>query len=111
MKDSVEDERRGRQRFLLKIPAELRTTEMSSDVQRGLYTRDISSQGAFLLTQNHLPEGEHVRLRFFLSIQALKDIVGEDRRITIDVGGRVIRSERKGLAVLFDPEYEMATVS
>jgi hypothetical protein len=90
---------------------ELRDTSQSPAVRHELYTRDISSQGAFFLTSNPFPEGSYLRLKLFLYIQALQDLLDDDSEVGVDISGRVIRTENEGMAVLFDPGYEISTLS
>jgi hypothetical protein len=96
------EERRTLQRFTLRLQAilkELRDRESSVE----LFTRDISSDGAFLLTDSPLPLDSDVEVTLFLP-------AGEIRKSKIRVDGRVVRAEREGIAVRFDSRYSFTPV-
>ena len=103
------DERRKIERFDLRAPAKLEVESKRPDrnVLR-LTTRDISSNGAFLYTNQPLPLGSPVRLEFLLSIDFLHRVVGEGRTTRVKVRGNVVRLDEDGIAVAFDSKYTMA---
>ena len=88
-----EKEKREVQRFDLRLHTvlqELRNRAQGSE----LYTRDISSDGAYLCTDRPLPIDTPVELTFYLPVQ-------QQIRSKIQTNGRVIRSEEDGIAVRF----------
>ena len=72
-----------------------------------LLTRNISSEGAYLTTNNPLPVGTNMDLNFFLSQQGLsKD--SKDKKIKIWTRGKVIRTEEGGMAVRFEEQSKVS---
>ena len=103
MNDTVEQqEKREVQRFDLKLHTLLTELETRAD-QVELYTRDISSDGAYLCMEHPLPLDTSVELTFFLPVR---------RRIRskIQTNGRIIRSEDQGVAVRFESHYQIVSV-
>ena len=90
-------DRRGLQRFNLRLEAILQELRDRAEGLE-LYTRDISSDGAFLYTDHPLPLDSSVELTLMLP-------VGEVSKSKIKVDGRVIRAEQDGIAVRFDSRY------
>ncbi len=76
-----------------------------------LNTRDISADGAFLITPVSLIPGTGVRLEILLTVDRLHELVGDSDQITVNVVGTVIRSEMEGMAVSFHDAYEIRTYS
>lgn len=102
------EERRTLQRFDLQAP-----TRVEVELEGGkrdvlsLATRDISSAGAFIATNQPLTAGMHVRLEMLLSLDMLKRFVGEGGKAKVRVKGKVIRSDSNGMAILFDSKYKI----
>ena len=99
---TVELEKREVQRFDLRLHTVLQELENRAG-QLELYTRDISSDGAFLCMDNPLPPDTSVELTFFLPVR--KKI-----RSKIQTNGRVIRSDKDGMAVRFEANYQIHAV-
>ncbi len=106
-----EVERRKLPRFALRALAVLRTLQQSERRTLQLYTRDISSGGAFFSTDTPLLPGTAVIVTLFLFITALRERYGHPPTVRITVQGRVVRSSREGMAVVFDGDYEVSGVS
>jgi hypothetical protein len=103
MRDSTEEqEKREVQRFDLRLHTVLEELENRAN-QVELFTRDISSDGAYLCMENPLPLDTSVELTFFLPVR---------RRIRskIQTNGRVIRSEKEGMAVRFEANYQILSI-
>lgn len=103
MNDMIQqEEKRGVQRFDLKLHTVLNELEQRVD-QLELYTRDISSDGAYLCMENPLPLHTSVELTFFLPVR---------RRIRskIQTNGRIIRSDSQGVAVRFESGYQIVSI-
>jgi hypothetical protein len=98
----VQQEKRGVQRFDLKLHTLLTELEDRAD-QIELYTRDISSDGAFLCMENPLPLDTPVQLTFFLPVR-------RQIRSKIQTNGRIVRSESQGVAVRFESNYQIVTI-
>ena len=100
--DRETQDRRMLQRFNLRLQAVLKELHERERALE-LYTRDISSDGAFLYTDSHLPVDSSVELTLFLP-------PGEVKKSKIIVDGKVIRTEPNGIAVRFDPRYDLSPV-
>jgi hypothetical protein len=98
----VTQEKRGLQRFDLRLYTvleELRNREN----QLELYTRDISSDGAYICTEEPLALETPVELTFFLPVK-------QKIRSKIQTNGKVVRSEKDGIAVRFHSNYQILSV-
>ncbi len=73
-----------------------------------LFTRDISSEGAFFPVEAPLPAGEKVKISLSLSIPSLGRTGDPPRKAVITTKGRVIRSTPQGMAVAFEGRYSIA---
>ena len=99
-------ERRHIARFELKVLARLilyasgRKKEMLQ-----LYTKNICTGGAFLETNSYVPEGTNVQMDFVLPINKIIELIGASSYVKIN--GKVVRSEEKGIAIMFDKDYEI----
>jgi hypothetical protein len=99
---SAGQDRRGIGRFNLKLRSliqELRERERILE----LYTRDVSSDGAFFLTDDPPPVDTNLSLTLFLP-------AGPTPKGKINVDGKVIRTEQNGMAVRFNPNYTLVAV-
>jgi hypothetical protein len=75
----------------------------------GLFTRDVSSKGAFILTPEPLPVGANVNLELKLTINGLPDYHDDEQNVKLRFRGKVVRACTEGMAVMFsrrihDPE-------
>jgi hypothetical protein len=110
MEDHPDGERRQLQRFLLKAPAIVKTAVENQDMVSELFTRDISSGGAFFQTDNPLPAGSSVEITLFLLTSAFRAWRGRPYKVKITTGGTVVRTEDEGMAVAFSEQYRMVPV-
>ena len=94
--------RRGIERFDLQVPGLIHKKEDGADEIK-LYTRDISSNGAFFLTENPLQTDTDLKMTFYLP-------VGQSLQSKLDTMGTVIRSESDGMAVQFTSKYRISEV-
>jgi len=109
---SRREERRRLERFDLQAPTRI-VIRMDSG-RRGvlsLMTRNVSSMGAFVNTAQPLPEGMPVKLELLLSAGLLKRLLGEGEKARIRVRGKVIRSDREGMAIEFDTRYKFVAAN
>ena len=97
-----EQEQRSLQRFDLRLYTVLEELENRTN-QLELYTRDISSDGAYICTEDPLPLDTPVELTFFLPVK-------QKIRSKIQTNGKVVRSEREGIAVRFQSNYQILSV-
>ena len=93
-------DRRGLHRFNLRLHAVLQEFRDRAEAME-LYTRDISSDGAFLLSDSPLPLDSTVKLTLFLP-------PGQEKKSKIRVDGKVVRAEHEGFAVRFESKYSLS---
>ena len=67
-------------------------------------TSDISSAGAFFLTDNPLAEGTKVDVEFLLPVADIQSREKHSNSIVVS-SGFVVRTEKEGMAVCFDMSY------
>jgi hypothetical protein len=98
----LQQDKRRVQRFDLRLHTLLQEQE---NQQKGLeiYTRNISSDGAYLCMEQPLPLDTPVELTFFLPLR-------HKIRSKIQTSGRVIRSDTAGMAVRFGSTYHILAV-
>jgi hypothetical protein len=104
------EDRRRIERFQLRVPA-LVVMECQSgrDEVLDLTMRDVSSDGAFLLSSSLLPEGAMVKMEFTLAIGSLGVSVRRNGRARVKVTGKVIRADGNGAAVRFGNRYKITS--
>ena len=97
-------ERRVVTRYNLQVPAHVETLPSSGDVRSYEWkTRDVSSSGAFLLTEGQLLEnGTDIKVNLFLN-----SFSGSGSWVKMN--GRVVRIESEGVGVCFDGHYHFTS--
>ena len=95
----VDREKRVLTRFNLQLRSILKKLQDGGEVLE-LFTRDVSSKGAFFLTGDPLPVDTNLSMTLFLP-------VGESESSIISVAGKVVRTENSGMAVRFNPSYTL----
>ncbi len=97
-------ERREVTRYNLEVPAQVEIVNENGDVNAyRLKTRDISSGGAFLYTEGReFSPGLEMRLNLYLNSFA-------NTASCIVVNGRVVRTEKEGVGVCFDGQYQFVS--
>lgn len=101
-------DRRKIERFKLRLPARLDVLGRYEDVQQAtlsLETDNICSGGAYFTTLSPLPQGTSVKIDLLLDFERLQ--TPQHLRPRIKVNGKVLRSERTGMAVRFDKSYQI----
>jgi hypothetical protein len=73
-----------------------------------MQTRDISTNGAYLLTENPLPVGTKVKVDMILSLDELKKLGG---KALIKTSGEVLRTESEGMAICFERKSKIVPYS
>jgi hypothetical protein len=101
-------EKRKIQRIELRTPARIKAvakdgTKSSLQVE----TRDISSHGAFFLTEELFDENAKLDIELLLSMEKLLELLREKKQIKILIQGTVVRSEPDGIAVSFGKRYQI----
>ncbi len=102
-------ERRALERFDLQIPARLHIISEGdgsrSAPEQQLITSNISADGAFFLTKKPLSSGTMVDVGLDLTVARPHSSI--PRRSQIKVAGRVVRIEPTGMAIRFEPGYQI----
>lgn len=96
-----EADRRRAMRYDIRLPVELTFSRGGNPAVITARTKDVSDEGAFLVTNTLLPPGTHVDLELQLQIDGLLRLIGSDRIVHISTDGTVVRNEHHGLAVTF----------
>jgi len=99
-------ERRVVTRYNLQVPAQVEVVPSDGEIQSFEWTtRDVSSSGAFLLTDGQgLENGTDLKVNLFLN-----SFSGAGSWVTMN--GRVVRSEPEGVGVCFDGHYQFVSKS
>ena len=75
-----------------------------------LTTKDVSSGGAYLYTDQPLPEGATVKIELLISLGMIQKLAGEKGRAKIKVKGKVIRVDEDGAAIRFESRYKITAL-
>ncbi len=110
---AVKEEKRGLERYDLEIPAKIKVAATYKEEETiDLLTSDISSGGAFFHTTQPLAEGTDVKIDLILPIAKLCDKLeqgeGEYQHAYIKISGKVLRTESRGMAIVFNEDYEIS---
>lgn len=117
-----ERERRNQERFSLQLKTKI-MAESGTGITPlfELVTADISAGGAFIATSRPLPIASKVRMEFFLSLEELARLrfilaqeslkVWTGDRAWVMATGVVIRVEARGVAVIFDQNYQVTPMT
>lgn len=114
----AEQDRREQERFSLHLQTKIMAESGTGTTPLlEFVTADISAGGAFIETSRPLPMASKVRLEFFLSLDELARLrfilareslkVWQSERAWVTASGVVIRVEEKGVAVIFDQNYQV----
>lgn len=101
------EDRRKIERFGIHAPARVETALQSGDCRTfSLMTRDLSSSGAFVSTQEPLGEGVKVKLELQLTLRSLQRFAGAGERAKVLVRGTIVRSDENGMAIAFQGRHK-----
>ncbi|MBU0946180.1 MAG: PilZ domain-containing protein [Proteobacteria bacterium] len=111
-------ERREQERYPLLIQSKMTAETLSGQTPiLEFVTANISTGGAFIVTDHPLPLVSKVRLEFLISLEeltTLKFVLSQEslrnwkgQRIWISASGIVIRHEPTGMAIMFDENYQI----
>ncbi|NBF39116.1 MAG: hypothetical protein GVY14_01760 [Spirochaetes bacterium] len=97
-------EKRKLERFTLSVPARLRFRGVEgTNESLETTTRNISAKGAyFRVIESEVPIGAEVEVELVLTFGRLRDLLAAAEHVTARVGGKVLRDEPGGVAVLFN---------
>ena len=99
-------EQRKLERFKMNIPAEVLVDTLHDNKEfLKLNTVNISSGGAYFITDQKFPEGAPVKLGFVLPVSQLRDLTGAYGLVKIT--DTVIRSDAEGIAISFKRSYKI----
>ena len=101
-----DQERRKLHRFDVRALAELHALSGEEENTINAYTRDISSDGAFFVTDALLPVGACVQITLYVWLRVLAEML-ENPQIRIAVKGEVVRSNSEGFGVKFRHGYKI----
>ena len=100
----AELDRRQVERFSLEVPALIsRMDESVTQKPFEVVTQNISSGGAFFLTDEPISTMTHLEMDLIISPN--KNNKFNDQKTYIHLSGSVVRKEAHGLAVCFDKKY------
>jgi hypothetical protein len=113
-------EQRLHERFSLDLQVKISATDRNGTIQLSEETTvaNISSGGAFIATDRKFPLTSPVqlefllafedleKLRFILSVESLRACRG--KQVRVKASGIVIRVEERGVAVIFDTDYQIS---
>lgn len=91
-----------------RLPLDLEAKVVSADAESIAKTKDVSSRGAYLLTQQPLTEDSEVDIEISLPFSEVGNINGDN--VVLRTKGRVIRSDGGGTAVEFTHECDFMNV-
>ncbi|MEJ2656814.1 MAG: PilZ domain-containing protein [Desulfobacterales bacterium] len=102
-------ERRQHERFNIPLPVRLETLESDRKEILEYETRDISTSGTFIPSLRSLPEGT----RFIMDFTIPSDDIKEFKYVKSLKGstGTLVRSNSKGMAVHFDRDCYIVSLS
>ena len=114
------EDRRLQQRFSLdlqvKISAE--TVTGKEGFHEETIAANISSGGAFIVTNRKIPIASRVQMEFFLAFEDLEKLqfilsveslrVCQGKHVWVKASGVVIRTEEKGIGIIFDTDYQIS---
>jgi hypothetical protein len=97
------NERRSVERFDIRLPAWIESVAQESKAEAlALKTVNVSSGGAFFRATRPLPQNMRVKVEMDLHAPG-----SANGGATVEVTGRVCRSETTGMAVRFDKAYKI----
>ena len=102
-------ERRKYERFDLRLPARIEAFTSNGSQVLNLTTSVISAAGGFFRTRKSICEGTNVRVRLTIVSERLTELT--DTKGLIEVEGKVIRTNSTGLAICFDGECQIASLT
>lgn len=101
--------KRRSERFEFNLPAALATDDKEGRRRLlEMVTKDICAGGAFLQTDYPLPKDTEVDLVLSIPLDSIRGMAGKQSRVR--AMGRVVRSQRGGMAVRFDLSYQLMPV-
>ena len=101
-------ERRKIQRIEMQNPARMEVAAKGGKkISLQAETKDISSHGAFFITEASFEKNTSIDIELLLSMEKLQKLLGEKKQIKIQIRGTVIRNDPDGIAVSFGRKYQI----
>ena len=101
-------ERRGLERFKLRLLAKVEVLASGEKQVFNLVTNNISANGAYFHMLHPISNDTRVRVTITIASEFVKEITGFQMRLTVE--GRVVRSEPTGMAIQFNEHQEIERV-
>ena len=106
----MKEEKRKIERYDLHIPTHVEVaSDQNGPEELDVLTRDISAEGAFLLTDRAVAEGKTVKLEMTLQFEALAEHFGKHQPVRVLLEGTVLRRQEGGIAVRFGKNYRFVS--
>ena len=104
------EEKRKFERFSLGLPTKIEVVSPQQERETfEFFTSDVSASGAFFPTNEPFPTGTQVQLRLSLLSAIIRKLTGTQGSLEIE--GKVIRSDPSGMAIYFDENYDSVNAS
>ena len=98
-------ERRKYERFALSLTGKIEVVTLGKHEVIDAVTSDISAGGAFFPSPKPIPEDGEVKLELIVASKRLTELTGTQGLIR--VGGTVVRSSPKGMAICFHEKHQI----
>jgi hypothetical protein len=103
-------DKRRLQRFRIGVPAHIEARSgLAQSIHMDLLSRDVCADGAFFLTTRPLDIDTRVWVKMQLIPRKLAGNRGKRAQITIT--GTVLRADASGMAIRFNPNYQMSPLA
>ena len=102
-------ERRRYERFELRLPARIEAFTSNGSQVLNATTSVISAAGGFFRTKKSICEDTNVRVRLTIVSDRLTELT--DTKGLIEVEGKVIRTSSTGIAICFNGEWQIASLT
>ena len=105
-------EKRKIQRIEMQTPARMEGVgKGGKKISLQAETKDISSHGAFFITEDRIEKTVNLDIELIVSMEKLQELLGKKQQITIRIRGTVIRNDQDGIAVSFGRKYQITALN
>ena len=103
-------EKRSMERYDLYLPADLTFKNEAGEIShQKVVTTNICAGGSFFTTGLVLRSGTDVKMDLIVSLEKFNNL--DIRKTHIAVSGKVLRSNKKGMAICFNKQYQISAVA
>ena len=103
-------EKRSMERYDLHLPAVLTFEREAGEIShQKVVTKNVCAGGSFCTKGLTLPSGTDVKMDLIVSLEKYKNL--DVRKSHISVSGKILRSDKKGMAVCFNQQYQIKAVT